>query len=140
MINLHATFVKINDKGVLLIGKSGMGKSDVALRLIMDKNAVLVADDRVNVEVVGKTLIGRCPDEIAGKLEIRNVGIIDINYIKEAEINLCVELICDRNKLERFPEAKSFEILGVNVPKIELYPFDCSTIHKIIQKISGKFI
>ena len=50
MINIHATLVKLKNKGILIIGKSGSGKSDLALRLIMDKKAKLVADDRVDIE------------------------------------------------------------------------------------------
>ena len=140
MINIHATLVKIMDKGVLLIGKSGIGKSDVALRLIMDKNALLVADDRVNIKVCNDILIGSSPDEIRGKLEVRNIGIVETEYAENTKIDLCVELVNDRSKLERMPLTKYEEILGVSIPKIELYPFDCSTIHKIIQKISGKII
>lgn len=48
-INIHATLVSLNGKGILLTGKSGSGKSDLALRMIMEYQAQLVADDRVDL-------------------------------------------------------------------------------------------
>ena len=71
---------------------------------------------------------------------ISSYGCIWRRLYENTKIDLCVELINDRNRLERMPLTKYEEILGVSIPKIELYPFDCSTIHKIIQKISGKII
>ena len=49
MLNIHASLVALDNKGILLLGKSGCGKSDLALRLIMEKGAKLVADDRVDL-------------------------------------------------------------------------------------------
>ncbi|MBR5154784.1 MAG: HPr kinase/phosphatase C-terminal domain-containing protein [Alphaproteobacteria bacterium] len=141
MINIHATLVNIQNKGVLICGKSGSGKSDLALRLIMDNKANLVADDRVDIEIIDNKLVGSSPSILRKKLEIRNVGILVCeNVVENTEISLVVELVDKREMLERFPEAEFQEILGVNIPKIRLYAFDCSTNHKIIQKISGKFI
>ena len=141
MINIHATLVKLKNKGILIIGKSRSGKSDLALRLIMDKKAKLVADDRVDIEKKGDKLIGKAPLILYKKLEIRNVGIcVCDEAVKSAEISLVVDLTDKKESLERLPNAEFETILGVNVPKIKLYAFECSTIHKIIQKISGKFI
>ena len=140
MNNIHATLVSLNNKGILLIGKSGSGKSDLALRIIMEKGALLVADDRVCLKIENGKLFGFSPDEIKGKMEIRNVGIIETDYIKDVEIVLCVELFTDRNLLERLPTKKTISFLGADIDKLDLYPFDCSTIYKIIQKITGKFI
>ena len=141
MINIYATLVNIGDKGVLIRGKSGSGKSDLALRLIYEKNAKLVADDRVNVENIDGVLIGSSPVEIFGKLEIRNLGIAILDdAINKSSINLIVDLVENRNELERLPEIEFEEILDVKIPKIKLYAFDCSTTYKIIQKICGKFI
>jgi len=137
MINIHATLISLNGKGILFIGKSGSGKSDLALRMIMAHNAELVADDRVNLEVLGGNLYGSAPSEIRGKLEIRNVGIACFEVLEQEKIVLCVELTDKRNELERLPEAETIDFLGVSITKIKLYPFDCSTIYKIIAKISG---
>ena len=75
MINIHATLVDFEDKGILITGKSGSGKSDIALRMIMENKAKLVADDRVNLEVIDNKVVGRAPIELYKKLEIRNIGI-----------------------------------------------------------------
>lgn len=141
MINIHATLVEFEGKGVLLTGKSGSGKSDVALRIIMDKGAKLVADDRVVLRREGNKIFGKAPDVLAKKLEIRNLGIVEIeNFMETTSICLCVELCKDKDSLERLPTNKYIDILGVDIPQIHLYPFECSTIHKIIQKICGKII
>lgn len=137
MLNVHATLVSFKNKGILFIGKSGIGKSDLALRMIMEKGATLVADDRVNIENIEGNLFGSAPKEIYGKIEIRNVGIAHLKAKKKEKIYLCVELCDDRKKLERLPEEEYADFLGVSVTKIKLYPFDCSTICKIIAKISG---
>ena len=72
MINIHATLVDFEGKGILITGKSGYGKSDLALRMIMENKAKLVADDRVNLEVIDNKVVGSAPIELYKKLEIRN--------------------------------------------------------------------
>lgn len=137
MLNIHATLISFENKGILFIGKSGAGKSDLALRMIMEHGALLVADDRVDIEKIDGKIYGSSPNEIAGKLEIRNIGIGKFSQKQKEEINICVELCNDREKLERLPEEEYADFLGVSITKIKLYPFDCSTICKIIAKISG---
>lgn len=137
MNNIHATLISYQGKGVLLTGKSGTGKSDVALRLISEKGAVLVADDRVDLKIIDNKLYGSAPKQIAGKLEIRGLGIALMPIIEQVEISLCVELCLDRDEIERLPEPEFMDFLGIFVEKIRLYPFDCSTICKIIAKICG---
>lgn len=137
MNNIHATLVSLNNKGVLLLGASGSGKSDVALRLIEEKGAILVADDRVDLRNLDGKIIGSAPKQIKGKLEIRNIGIVDFNTIDETEILLCVELVKDKDVLERLPQDEFEVILGKKITKIKLYPFECSTINKIVIKISS---
>ena len=68
---LHATCVAINDQGVLLVGPSGVGKSDLALRLI-DGGAELVSDDQTKVCLEKGKLLASPPDKLAGMLEIRS--------------------------------------------------------------------
>lgn len=118
------------------MGKSGTGKSDVALRMIMEKGAMLVADDRVDIECIDNKLIGRVPKEIEGLLEVRNVGISHFPFKPEVEIALCVELCPKRDQLERLPEDEYVDFLGVSVTKLKLYPFDCSILCKIVVKLN----
>lgn len=89
--NIHASCVAIRAQGVLLIGKSGTGKSDLALRLI-DAGARLVADDRTILFVAKGALHGRAPDSIKGLLEIRGLGIVAVPVRRSVKIALVVQL------------------------------------------------
>lgn len=121
-----------------MTGKSGSGKSDLALRLIMEHQALLVSDDRVNLDVIDNELYGFTPAAIEGKLEIRGIGIGLFDYKKKEKISLCVELCPNRQEIERMPLYTEYEnFLGVSITKIKLYPFDCSTIYKILAKLNN---
>jgi len=137
VLNIHATLVSYKNKGILLMGPSGSGKSDLALRLITDYGAKLVADDRVDLFVKNNRLCGCSPKNICKKLEIRGLGIANFPAKKDVFIDICVELCLNRKDIERLPEAQYADFLGFSVEKIKLYPFDCSTICKLIAKISG---
>jgi serine kinase of HPr protein (carbohydrate metabolism regulator) len=76
---IHATCVAIGGQGVLIMGPSGIGKSDLALRLI-DRGATLVSDDYTEIELVEGALTGRPPATIAGKIEVRGVGIVTMVF------------------------------------------------------------
>lgn len=138
MINIHATLISLNNQGILFIGESGSGKSDIALRFIMEKGAKLVADDRVCLEKTECNLWGSAPDNLKGLLEIRNVGIGQFDIKSKEQITLCVELCTNKEKLERLPEKEYIDFLGVSIRKIKLYPFDCSILCKILTVFEGK--
>lgn len=137
MTNIHATLISYKNKGILFTGPSGAGKSDLALRMITDYKAKLVADDRVDLFVENNQLYGCSPKSIHKKLEIRGLGIANLPAAKNAQIILCVELCSNREDVERLPDKQYIDFLGVSVEKIKLYPFDCSTTCKLIAKISG---
>ncbi len=137
---MHASFVVWKKKGILFRGKSGSGKSELALKFIENKNAVLVADDIVLLENRKNKLFGKVPENIAGLLEIRNVGISNYKYIPEAEISLLVNLVQTKQNLERFPKNKSENILGVEIPAIDLYADDMTIVEKIIVKLKNNLI
>lgn len=130
--NIHATTVAFENKGILIIGKSGAGKSDLALRLIMNKNAVLVADDRTDVENVKGIINVSCPKNIQGKLEVRGIGIVDFPFLSSAELKLVVQLVSDYAEIERLPLPEYKEILGVKIPLIKIHPFSSSAVEKIV--------
>lgn len=89
--NIHATCVAIGTRGVLLTGKSGCGKSDLALRLI-DGGAWLVADDRTLLFMAHGALHAMAPDSIKGLLEIRGLGIVTMPGRPQVKIALVVRL------------------------------------------------
>lgn len=124
---VHGTCVEWFGRGVLICGKSGAGKSDLALRLI-DAGAVLVADDQVLLE--NKT--ASAPARLRGLLEVRGFGIVKLPFAETAEIALTVYLSAPC-EIERLPER--FD--GV----LKLDPFCASSVAKIklaLQTIAGE--
>jgi serine kinase of HPr protein (carbohydrate metabolism regulator) len=113
-MNLYASCVVWQGMGVLLRGPSGIGKSDLALRLI-DDGAVLVADDRVLLERDGNQLLASPPDVLAGLLEVRGLGILRFPYQTKAPIRLVVQLV-EIAEMERLPESAIEDILGISLP------------------------
>jgi serine kinase of HPr protein (carbohydrate metabolism regulator) len=99
--------------GVLLLGGSGAGKSDLALRLIAE-GAHLVADDRVELFVFRNRLYARAPRRLAGLMEARGIGIFEIPYSGKVRIALAVELV---EKLSRLPEHRVYAVPGLNIQK-----------------------
>lgn len=137
MINIHATCISINQNGVLLLGQSGSGKSDLALRLIMNKGAELVADDRADVFAKDGRLYACSPENIRGLLEVRGIGIVNMPFAENAEVKLAVELVSEPKKAERMPAAHEYQILGCLVPLIKLYPFEASVVDKVVIKLNA---
>ena len=126
----HGVLVDVYGIGVLLIGESGIGKSETALELVK-RGHRLVSDDVVNIKKVArKRLIGEAPEVLRHFLEIRGIGIIDVKamygigaIINTKEIDLIVELVpwekesfCDRLGLDE----TFINLLDVNVHKITI--------------------
>jgi serine kinase of HPr protein (carbohydrate metabolism regulator) len=88
---LHASSVLIGDRVLLIAGRSGSGKSDLTLRLI-DRGALLVADDYTRLAPRNGSLIASPPDEIAGRIEVRGVGIVEMDYAPEGPVGLLLDL------------------------------------------------
>src|SRR5205814_8451755 len=88
---VHASTVASDGRAVLITGPSGSGKSDLTLRLL-DRGFTLVSDDRTLVRRDGDRLIASAPPNIAGKLEIRGIGIVDMDNVGDVPVALFVEL------------------------------------------------
>ncbi|HLI10954.1 MAG TPA: HPr kinase/phosphatase C-terminal domain-containing protein [Alphaproteobacteria bacterium] len=129
MIQLHGTCVELEGHGVLLRGPPGSGKSDLALRLI-DGGARLVADDRVDLRAVGDTLMARAPRPIAGKLEVRGLGIVELPSAAEVPLGLVVDLVTPE-AVERLPESAFCSLLERRIRLIRLAPFEASAAAKL---------
>lgn len=135
--NIHGTCICLQNKGVLLLGKSGSGKSDLALRLIENKNAALVADDRVDLFIENKKIFAAAPESIKGLLEIRGIGIVKKDFINITTIDLVVELVQNLTNVERMPSEQFWEIDGVKIPLFSIYPFEPSAPDKIVIKLKA---
>lgn len=89
--SVHGAFLNLFGSGVLLIGKSGVGKSETALALI-DRGHKLIADDMVEFTAMpDQTLIGRCPELLKNVLEVRELGVLNITHLfgEQAVIDEC---------------------------------------------------
>ncbi len=135
---VHGTCVALGRRGALLRGESGSGKSDLALRFLAlagdgELRPVLVADDQVFVEPNGKgQLLASPPKTIAGKIEIRGLGIVAVPYLSEAELVLVCDLVSG-NDVPRLPVEpwERTEIAGRLVPALKLAPFELSAPLKL---------
>lgn len=127
-ITRHGVLVEVYGEGILILGDSGIGKSETAIELIK-RGHRLIADDAVEISKVSeKTLVGRAPSIIRHYMELRGIGIIDVRRIfgtgavKETEkIELVIKFepwvegkLYDRMGLEN----ETVEILGLNIPAI----------------------
>ena len=110
---LHASCVAFGDKGLLIIGSSGSGKSSLALEL-MALGATLVADDRVQLTKAGDRISASCPPSIAGKIEAREIGILNANYTAHVFIDVLVNL--EKTENNRLPQKRTIEMLGQDIP------------------------
>ncbi|MDP1872819.1 HPr kinase/phosphorylase [Phenylobacterium sp.] len=102
-------------RGVLIEGPSGSGKSDLALRCLQE-GFRLVADDRVLTWVSGGRLYGRAPDSLAGRLEIRGLGVRRISALPQAPVVLWIRL----GAPARMPDLETVTHLGVEIPLLTL--------------------
>ena len=136
---LHASTVALNGRAVLIMGPSGSGKSDLALRLI-DRGFTLVSDDQTIVKKQGGKLLASAPSNIRGKLEIRGVGIVDMEMTDNAPIALAVELNSD---ITRMPDdSRERPILGLGVPLISVDAMTASAASKValaLDRLGSKF-
>jgi HPr kinase/phosphorylase len=115
-INIHAGCIVLGDAGkefgapadagILLLGESGRGKSDLALRLI-ERGAKLVSDDRSELFLRDGALFARAPERLAGLMEVRGLGIVALPHATEARIALAVESV-EPGYVPRMPQPEKF--------------------------------
>ncbi|MBQ9839235.1 MAG: HPr(Ser) kinase/phosphatase [Oscillospiraceae bacterium] len=126
-ISRHGVLMEVYGEGLLLIGESGMGKSEAAVELVK-RGHRLIADDAVEIHKISeKSLMGTAPELIRNYIELRGIGIINVANLfgmgavkQQNEVDLVVEIVpwntqqvYDRVGLEQ----QYIEILGVNIPK-----------------------
>ena len=134
-ILVHATAVAIDNRAVLLRGPSGAGKSDLALRLI-DAGARLIADDQSELQRIGERIFVRAPAAIAGLFEVRGIGVVRVEALPEAIVALVVDLM-PSDGIERLPDIRREDLLGIAVPAISVAPFEASAAAKLRLAVSA---
>jgi HPr kinase/phosphorylase len=128
-VSVHGCMVDMRGIGVMIIGKSGSGKSETAVGLL-ERGASLVADDMVRIKLVGGELIATAPDLSRGYMEIRGIGIINaanlyglasIRPDKRLDLVVMLKPHADLNEVDRLGlQTKTYEILGQHVPLVEI--------------------
>lgn len=147
---LHGSFIDVYGIGVLIVGRSGIGKSEVALDLI-ERGHRLVADDVVMVTRKGEgILIGAGSDVVKHYMEIRGLGLIDVRSIfgirairYQKRVEIIVELQEWRNDIEYTRTGLDHEyiaLLGVNLPHIKLPIFPGKNITVIVEVIALDYL
>ena len=133
---LHqATCVAIGGRGVLIEGPPGSGKSSLALALI-DRGAVLVGDDGVLLEARDGVLLASPAPATAGRLEVRNLGLVEFPTVSKVPVALVVVL---DNAAERWIEAAdACERGGVSLPLVRLWP-DSSALPMRVELAMERF-
>lgn len=125
---VHATAIAINGRGILLTGKSGSGKSDLAIRMI-DRGAKLVCDDYCDIVDAGDNPLIVAKPTIAGQIELRGVGILKLNYVEKAPLFMVLQL---DQQLDRLPdENRDVCLAGWSIPSCAIAPFENSAPLKV---------
>lgn len=125
---LHASTVALDGRAVLISGPSGSGKSDLALRLL-DRGFTLVSDDQTIVRKDGDKLLASAPPTIQGKLEIRGIGIVEMETVNDVPVAMFVELTSD---IQRIPDdSRDRLVLDVRVPLISIDALTASAPSKV---------
>jgi HPr kinase/phosphorylase len=122
--SVHASAVRVGDRAVLIRGPSGAGKSRLAFDLILAGRAgqippaVLVGDDRVQLQASLGHLVVRPAPPLAGLIEIRGLGIRRCDYAEEAIVGMVVDLSAGDAERLPPPEALLATIYGIELPRI----------------------
>lgn len=125
---LHASTVALDGRAVMIAGPSGSGKSDLALRLL-DRGFTLVSDDQTIVRKDNGRLLASAPPTIHGKLEIRGVGIVEMETVSDVPVALFVELTSD---IQRLPDdSRERLVLDVKLPLISVDAMTASAPSKV---------
>lgn len=125
---IHASCVAIDGAAVLIEGRSGAGKSDLALRLI-DRGATLVSDDYTLLVRKGQTLLAHPPANLAGRIEVRGIGIVEMPHLADVAVKLLVAIV---EAPPRMPAAGRLRrIAGVELREIALPSLEPSAPVKV---------
>ena len=134
----HGTSLIFQEKGIFLRGKPGSGKSDLALRLI-HQGAILVADDQTDLCRRGNQVMMSPPKALEGKLEVRGIGIVKMDFSQEHPLDMLLDLTPWRD-IERLPGNGTETLEGIQLPRYRIDPFELSVIEKILTLCQGNLL
>ena len=147
--NIHGVLMSIFGQGILITGKSGIGKSELALDLV-SRGHVLVADDRVDCYRIHNKIRGEAPDVLKHYLEIRGVGIIDITqlygasaFLNRTNIHYIIHLqhFDENEPLDRLGTEMSYmNLLGVDIPMVTIPVSEGRNLAVIIEAAVRNFL
>lgn len=127
-ISTHGVLVEVNGEGILILGDSGVGKSETALELIK-RGHRLIADDQVEIRKVSDTtLVGRAPEVIRHLIEIRGIGILDVKELYGVSSVKQQESIDFIINLELWDEKKTYDRLGLSDEKTEVLGIEVPSV------------
>lgn len=147
--NLYGVMLDIYGKGVMITGKSGIGKSELALDLLSNGH-MLVADDRVDAAKVQNSIVCQAPKLLKQMLEIRGLGIVDVvklygaqAYLDNDKLDFVIKLVkledvLDNDRLS--PINETYEVLGVNVPQLVIPVTEGKSLSVIIESAVKDYI
>jgi RNase adaptor protein for sRNA GlmZ degradation len=129
---IHATCVMLDGCGILIRGESGCGKSGLALRLINEAGAVLVADDQTRLRCGADGAVrARAPATLRGRIEARGLGFLDLPTAGEVAVALVVDLPARGAAAQRLPDPPTARLLGRDLPRAALAPDDPAAVAKL---------
>lgn len=121
---LHATTLQLRGRGIMIMGRSGSGKTELAMTLVeraglRGDEALLVADDRTLLHAEGDRLIASVPAALAGGVEIRGAGLFRVDFAASVPLDLVVHLV-ESELAERYPGGGKWEFEGISLPRLLL--------------------
>ena len=136
---LHATSLSLPVgtawRGVLILGPSGVGKSDLALRALQ-AGCALVSDDYSRLWSSGGHLYAGPPETIAGRMEIRGLGVTGVAPRAFTRVHLAA--LAQDETPERLPEIEITDFLGHRIPTIRVNPRQASSLSKLLTALRGR--
>jgi serine kinase of HPr protein (carbohydrate metabolism regulator) len=119
-VNIHATGIVTGNRGLLFVGPSGIGKSMMAFTCLalarrQKASALLVADDQIFMSRDGDRIVATCPPAIAGMMELRGSGIVMMDHVASAQIDLVIQVVSTAHSERLPPENEQFRLDGIGM-------------------------
>lgn len=129
MAIVRGSCVALDQSGILITGESGVGKSDLTLRLF-ELGAKLVSDDYTEIDNCAGVLRAKAPESIRGLFEVYGLGVLHWPEVTTAQLVTVIDLV-PKVDAERYPDPLEMEILSVILPCFRLAAFEVSTALKV---------